>query len=225
MAIYEMPDGNRYEIYDPAEVDSLYKELSSKTNTSFTENLKIGIAEPLKTLSRAGAGLGSLVLPESGDNYLYGSSKAAQEGLDAWANPGKKEQTFGGKATSILNPVGMAGAIATLPFSPFSTTQQAIDAGESAGTAAGMGLTDTLGNVVGVAAPPFKGATIASKMLSGAAINAGQDVLGPTTAEPTIIFTIPLKNIGDAPFTMAPISNSNGLITYTSSNTEVATID
>jgi hypothetical protein len=54
---------------------------------------------------------------------------------------------------------------------------------------------------------------------------AGQDVLGLTTAEPTIIFTIPLKNIGDAPFTMAPTSNSSGLITYTSSNLAVATID
>jgi hypothetical protein len=54
---------------------------------------------------------------------------------------------------------------------------------------------------------------------------AGRDVLGLTTAEPTIIFTIPLKNIGDAPFTMAPTSNSSGLITYTSSNLAVATID
>ena len=54
---------------------------------------------------------------------------------------------------------------------------------------------------------------------------AGQDVLGPTTAEPIIIFTIPLKNIGDAPFTMAPTSNSTGLITYTISDTSVATID
>jgi uncharacterized protein YjdB len=54
---------------------------------------------------------------------------------------------------------------------------------------------------------------------------AGRDVLGLTTAEPTIIFTIPLKNIGDAPFTMAPTSNSTGAFTYTSSNTAVATID
>jgi len=54
---------------------------------------------------------------------------------------------------------------------------------------------------------------------------AGQDVLGLTTAEPTIIFTIPLKNIGDTPFAMAPTSNSSGLITYTSSNLAVATID
>ena len=55
---------------------------------------------------------------------------------------------------------------------------------------------------------------------------AGQDVLGLITAEPTLIFTIPLRNIGDAPFTIVPsTSNSTGLITYTSSNTEVATID
>ena len=55
---------------------------------------------------------------------------------------------------------------------------------------------------------------------------AGRDVLGLTTAEPTIIFTIPLKNIGDAPFTIVPpTSNSSGLITYTSSNLAVATID
>jgi len=38
-------------------------------------------------------------------------------------------------------------------------------------------------------------------------------------------FSFPLKNIGDAPFTMAPTSNSTGLITYTSSNLAVATID
>jgi hypothetical protein len=55
---------------------------------------------------------------------------------------------------------------------------------------------------------------------------AGRDVLGLITAEPTLIFTIPLRNIGDAPFTIVPpTSNSTGLITYTSSNAEVATID
>ena len=55
---------------------------------------------------------------------------------------------------------------------------------------------------------------------------AGHDVLGLRTAEPTIIFTIPLKNIGDSPFTIGPpTSNSTGLITYTSSDSAVATID
>lgn len=158
-------------------LEYLASQKSTVSKTSLTEDFKIGIAEPLKTLSRAGAGLGSLVLPESGDKYLFDSSKVAQESLDVWANPNKKEQGFSGQATSVLNPIGMAGAIATLPFSPFTTTQQAIDAGENGLSAAKMGLTDTLGNVVGIAAPPFKGAGIAAKMASGAVINAGQDVL------------------------------------------------
>jgi len=51
------------------------------------------------------------------------------------------------------------------------------------------------------------------------------DIASPFKFAPTIIFTIPLKNIGDAPFTMALTSNSTGLITYTSSNLAVATID
>ena len=52
------------------------------------------------------------------------------------------------------------------------------------------------------------------------------DIASPFKLTPTLIFTIPLKNIGDAPFTIdPPTSNSSGLITYTSSNLDVATID
>jgi hypothetical protein len=55
---------------------------------------------------------------------------------------------------------------------------------------------------------------------------AGHDVLGPTTVEPMMTFTVPPRYIEEAPFTITPpISNSSGLITYTSSNASVATID
>ena len=55
---------------------------------------------------------------------------------------------------------------------------------------------------------------------------AGQDVLGPTSVEPIMTFTVPSKYIEEAPFTITPpTTNSSGLITYTSSNASVATID
>ena len=41
---------------------------------------------------------------------------------------------------------------------------------------------------------------------------------------PTITFSIPTKTFGNAPFTIAPTSNSTGAFTYTSSNTAVVTI-
>jgi hypothetical protein len=55
---------------------------------------------------------------------------------------------------------------------------------------------------------------------------AGRGLIGPTAVEPALTFTVPIKNIGDAPFTITPpTTNSSGSFTYTSSNTEVATID
>ena len=53
------------------------------------------------------------------------------------------------------------------------------------------------------------------------------DILSVSLATPTITnFVVPAKNIGDAPFALvAPISNSTGAFTYTSSDEEVATID
>ena len=52
------------------------------------------------------------------------------------------------------------------------------------------------------------------------------DALSVSQASPTITnFSIPAKNIGDAPFTLvAPTSNSTGAFTYTSSDETVATI-
>ena len=55
---------------------------------------------------------------------------------------------------------------------------------------------------------------------------AGRGLIGPTAVEPTLTFTVPIKNIGDAPFTITPpTSNSTGSFTYTSSNPAVATMD
>ena len=54
----------------------------------------------------------------------------------------------------------------------------------------------------------------------------GKGIMGPTTIEPTLSFSVPFKNLGDAPFTVTqPTTNSTGAFTYTSSNTSVATID
>ena len=55
---------------------------------------------------------------------------------------------------------------------------------------------------------------------------AGRGLIGPTTVEPMLSFSVPIKNIGDAPFTVPPpTSNSTGSFTYTSSNPSVATMD
>ena len=62
-------------------------------------------------------------------------------------------------------------------------------------------------------------------------VNKGEDVgnrivMTATTLSPTITdFAIPSKTDGDSSFTITePISNSDGLFTYTSSNSSVATI-
>jgi hypothetical protein len=54
----------------------------------------------------------------------------------------------------------------------------------------------------------------------------GRGLLGLTTVEPMLSFTVPAKTIGDTTFTITPpTTNSTGAFTYTSSNASVATID
>jgi len=66
--------------------------------------------------------------------------------------------------------------IPAFPLSPFVTGKQAVDMGESAGTAQKAALIDTVGNLAGVALPGWLGGGVAKRFVTGAGINAAQDV-------------------------------------------------
>jgi len=160
---------------DEATLQKVAAQFSTpKEPTTFGEDIKIGLAQAGKTLSTGGAMLGSLVTPESGDDYLFGSMEAAHKGLDKWANPENKEQSFGGKAVSMIGT--LPAQLAALPFSPAQTGKEAIDLGESTQSARQAALWDTAGNVVGVGVPAAKGLSLAGKVTTGAGIGAAQDV-------------------------------------------------
>lgn len=153
--------------------DEALLELTKDNNTTYKEDFKIGLANVAKTFSKAGAGLGGLVLPQKGADYLYGSSSAAQKTLDNWANPENKEQTFGGKAFGLVST--LPAQIAAMPFSPFESSQLGIDKGASVQSAQNAAYLEASGNLAGFALPGMLGKTIAQKVVSGAAINSAQD--------------------------------------------------
>jgi len=174
MAIYEMPDGNRYEIEDPNEVDQLYKSLSKEQSTSVMEDVKTGLVQAARPFVQAGyTGLGLL----DKDNILSIDEERKQtlKSMDTWANPDEKEQSFGGKLTSV--GAGLIPGLITMPLSPFDTAQTLADVGEPTGSQFTGGVLDTAGNVAGFGLPGMVGKGIVKKVASGAAINAAQDTL------------------------------------------------
>lgn len=91
-----------------------------------------------------------------------------------WANPEQQELSFGGKA---------AGMLATLPMQVLAsglgaatTGKELIDAGESLPRAMGGAAIDAVGNAAGMMLPAGMAGNLATRALTGAAANAGQEV-------------------------------------------------
>lgn len=162
----------------------------TKPTTSFLEDVKIGWGNVGKLAQDAAevgvSGIMGLTekLPgapsDIAEQNLRRFQKIKEAGektrkdIDVWSNVEGKEQTFGGKATSLIT--SLPGQIAAMPFSPFQTGKEFIDAGESVEKAQTAALIDTGGNVIGFGLPGTVGKGIIKKVASGAAINALQDV-------------------------------------------------
>lgn len=146
--------------------------------TSLLEDIKISAAGAGETLDRFGTGLEIALknlydkdAAEKAYNELQDRNKKRQQ----FANPDNKKQSFGGKVAGTVSTLPLQ--LLTFPFSPATTGQTMLEQDESLGSAVGGTLVDTLGNIAGVALPGATGVTIPGKAVSGALINAGQDVL------------------------------------------------
>jgi len=144
-------------------------------------------------------------------NYLAGTTTATltvNKATTVLSNFSAITKTFGNAAFSITQPTtNSAGAFT---YTSSNTAVATID-----------GSTITI--VGGGTATITASQATTTNHLAGT-ITATMTV---SQATPTItIFDVPAKAIGTAPFSLAaPISNSSGAFTYTSSNTSVATID
>jgi len=140
-------------------------------------------------LASSFAGVGNTV--DTAGSMLLGAGKSLfgnTEGADStyrameqrnkdrmqWANPDNQELDLTGKivGTAATLPMQMLGGL----VSPFETGKQLSDNGESLGTALGGVGVSTLGNAVGMAVPGAMGGALATRIGSGAALNAGQTV-------------------------------------------------
>lgn len=145
---------------------------TAKPKTTLVEDLKIGAADALNVADK----WGTSVIRQPLANLLGGPEdkefddlKYRVQGRRQWANPENKEQGFWGKAASVIPQ------IPAYPFSPADTGQQMLDNGETLPRAVGGALTDTAGNVAGLAIPAAVGARPLARIASGAASNAAQD--------------------------------------------------
>lgn len=167
-----IPEGDKLDL-QPLDLQPL--EPSEKT--TWGEDNAIAEAGLKNTFTRFGGLMGGGIATMLGDtdtaDEIYRSMDEKIKKRNQQANPKNKEQSFGGKAYGMLST--LPAQLLAMPFSPADTGATAIEKGESLRRAqAGAGL-DTVGNMIGIAAPGTVGKSILAKILSGAGINAAQD--------------------------------------------------
>jgi hypothetical protein len=93
-------------------------------------------------------------------------------------------------------------------------------------TSSNLSVATIVGDMVTIVGAGTSTITATQASWNGFASGSISDTLQVNPATTNLrVFSVPLKKFGDAPFALSPpLSNSNGLITYTSSNSAVATI-
>jgi hypothetical protein len=147
-----------------------------KPTTSFWEDIKTGYTDAANAIDTgvtfAGRGLETIVGHDRSiedEDALFGQLEERKRQRREFANPDKKEQTFGGKAIGMAaslpaQMIGMAGQSA-------ERGEAMINNGESTENAQSAVLMDTLLNTAALAAPASWGKGIGTKMVTGAASN------------------------------------------------------
>lgn len=154
-----------------------YLKIQPKAQTSVYEDVKLGVANLQNTMERAAQlitapGLAAYsklrgVDPEETFRLL-------KEGREARIQKagGGKEQSFGGKAISMLPSIPAFPLL--LAGSPLDTAAQFIEEGESVPRALAAGGIDLAGNMLGLKLDPV-GGSIRKRLIANAGIQAGQD--------------------------------------------------
>ena len=152
--------------------------LKQKRKTTLTENVGISLnqaAQPfVKAAGLLGGGLASAVGATDTADTIYKKMEDQISSMDEYWNPKDAEQSFGGK----LQGMGMTlpAQMMAMMASPFDTGQSAIKAGETLPTALAATGIDTIGNTVGIGLPGSVGKGMLKQAVSGAGINAAQDL-------------------------------------------------
>ncbi len=189
MPIYEY-QGQQYDIETTDHAEAKNKILAylgtsstpapeQKRNTTWGEDFQIGLGNAASTMVKgvgllAGGLAGGLGNEDLRDSLFDSTVDTAKQVQDYWT-PKNVEQSFAGKAASMLSTLPMQ--MAAMPFSPADTGMTMIQNGESTDAAISGTLLDTLGNAAGVALPTTFGSGMATKAAIGAGSNALQDTL------------------------------------------------
>jgi len=155
-----------------------------KEKASFSESMRARMGEVLGTTAQGAGfalgGLGALIeQPLTGDTKYSGALSEAgmrkkEELAKRTALPEGKEEGFGQWLGSTA--VTLPAQIGAMAVSPSDTMAEALKAGEQSDMAWSMGMTDAIGNYVGLRAPAAFGKKLLTKVATGAASNAAQDV-------------------------------------------------
>lgn len=143
MAIYEMPDGNRYEIDDPKEVDQLYKELLSKKEPTVSKS-KAAESGFLNTVLQMSGSMNESLFPKRQQNGYPGGLTASEfTSKQAMEDVGKAFQdhpiiTGAASAAPLIMPM-----VAAAPLGVPSMAGGALTA--TMGEAAGMQILPRVG--------------------------------------------------------------------------------
>ena len=135
----ELPDGTKLEFPDDTEdtiIDSVVKKhlgVSDKRETTFMEDIGIGMGQAAKPIVKAtglfGGGLATaLGDTDTADKIYQGANDLAKSVEDYWT-PVDAEQDFGGKLAGTVATLPMQ--LLAMPFSPADTGTTFIDKGES----------------------------------------------------------------------------------------------
>jgi len=143
MAIYEMPDGNRYEIDDPKEVDQLYKELLSKKEPTVSKS-KAAESGFLNTVLQMSGSMNEVLFPKRQQNGYPGGLTAseftAKQAMEDVGKAFKDHPVITGAASAapLLMPM-----VAAAPLGVPSLAGGALSA--TMGEAAGMQILPRVG--------------------------------------------------------------------------------
>lgn len=160
-----------------AYVDSLppKQEAPKKRQATWGESLAQGFGQVGNSadlaLSTLAGGAAALFGDKDSALSIEEERKARKAVRDTWGSPQETQQSFIQKAANAVNPLSLAAS----GFSPATTVDTALQAGETSSDAVKAGMVDAAGNVAGMILPGFKQGKLLTRAATGAGANMAQE--------------------------------------------------
>jgi len=148
------------------------EEPKQANKTSAWEDVKMGLQGATKTAAKGFTGLVAPLLPDDVAERIHQKMEGGAAAMEAWANPRGAEQSFEGKFVGAVG--SLPAQLAAMPYTPMATGMDFLDKGESLPRARAAAGIETVGNLIGTAAPML-GATLPMKAATTLGTNAVQD--------------------------------------------------